>query len=71
MNPQKVEKLLHQFFANACLNLDVYDSDGKRHMPREWFIAPLAVIERAVSKIADGSIVEYQYDPKAQEIRRN
>ena len=47
LNPQKLELLLHTFFAEACLNLDIFDAGGKRHTPREWFIAPLHVIETA------------------------
>lgn len=35
MNPQKLEHLLHTFFGEACLNLDVFDEAGNRHTPRE------------------------------------
>lgn len=31
LNPQKLELLLHTFFAKSCLNLDVFDSEGQRH----------------------------------------
>lgn len=68
VNPQKFEKLLHKFFSNACLNLDIYDSEGRRHAPREWFMVPLSVIEAAVEKIADGTIVDYRYDPESREM---
>lgn len=68
VNPQKFEKLLHTFFSNACLNLDVYDLEGKRHTPREWFILPLPVIEAAVEKIVDGSILDCLYDADNEEI---
>jgi len=47
-NPQKLENLLHTFFAESCLNLSVTDNKGKQHAPREWFIVPLDVIETAV-----------------------
>jgi len=68
LNPQKLELLLHTFFAAACLNLDVFDSDGKRHTPREWFIAPLHIIETAVELLINGEIVNYSYDEQKQEI---
>jgi len=62
MNPQKLEQLLHNFFGASCLELDVFDSEGKRHTPREWFIAPLDVIEQAIALIINGKVVNYQFD---------
>ena len=68
LNPQKLESLLHTFFAEACLNLDIFDADGKRYTPREWFIAPLHVIETAVQLLINGEIVNYRYDSQQQAI---
>jgi len=62
MNPQKLEQLLHNFFGNSCLELDVFDEKGKRHTPREWFIAPIEVIEQAIELIINGKIVNYKFD---------
>jgi T5orf172 domain len=62
MNPQKFEQLMHTFFGEVCLNVDVFDDDGKRYTPREWFIAPLGVIEEAVDLLVDGRIFGYVYD---------
>jgi hypothetical protein len=62
INPQKLEQLLHNFFGESCLNLDVFDCEGKRHSPREWFIAPLEIIEQAIHFIINGEIVNYRYD---------
>jgi len=62
MNPQKLEQLLHNFFGNSCLELDVFDEKGKRHAPREWFIAPIEVIEQAIELIINGKIVSYKFD---------
>jgi len=62
MNPQKLEQLLHNFFGNSCLEIDVFDQKGKRHTPREWFIAPFEVIEQAIQLIINGKIVKYKYD---------
>jgi len=67
-NPQKLEQLLHNFFGSACLNMDVYDANNRRHMPREWFIAPFEIIEQAVQLIINGAIVNYRYDPKTERI---
>lgn len=62
MNPQKLEQLLHNFFGSSCLELDVFDKKGKRHTPREWFIAPIKIIEQAIELIINGKIVDYQFD---------
>ena len=68
MNPQKLEQLLYNFFGNSCLNIDIFDKKGIRHTPREWFIAPLDVIERAIHMIISGEIVGYRYDAGEEEI---
>ena len=68
LNPQKLELLLHTFFAAACLNLDVFDGDGKRYTPREWFVVPLNIIEAAVDLLINGEIVNYRYDEQGQQI---
>ena len=62
------EKLLHRFFAKACLNLDIIDESGKRFTPREWFVVPLPVIEQAIKLLISGDIVDYQYDNQSQTI---
>jgi hypothetical protein len=62
MNPQKLEQLLHTFFGSSCLDVDVFDRDGRRHTPREWFIAPLSIIEQAIQLILSGEVVKYRYD---------
>ncbi len=68
MNPQKLEQLMHNFFGRWCLNLDVFDEFGQRHTPREWFIAPLYIIEQAIQLIISGEIVKYKYDGDREEI---
>jgi hypothetical protein len=68
MNPQKLEQLLHNFFGNSCLNIDIFDKNGNRHTPREWFIAPLAIIEQVIQFIISGEIVKYRYDSVNEEI---
>lgn len=68
LNPQKFELLLHTFFGKACLNVDVYDKQGKRFSPREWFIAPLHIIEAAANMLINGEIVNYRYNPEVQSI---
>lgn len=61
VNPQKLEQLLHNFFGSSCLNIDVFDAKGNRHTPREWFIAPIHIIEQVIQMIISGEIVGYRY----------
>jgi len=66
MNTQKLELLLHTFFGASCLNIDIFDKDSKRFTPREWFIAPIDIIEQAIEFIINGEIVNVKYEPNTQ-----
>ncbi len=66
----KLENLLHRIFAPAQLDLTIHDRFGKPVQPREWFLVPLSVIDDAVEKIKDGSIVNYTYDVKQAKLVR-
>jgi len=68
MNTHKLEQLLHTFFGKACLSIDIFDKNGNRHTPREWFIAPLNIIEQAIELIISGNIIHYRYDSENEEI---
>ena len=68
MNSQKLEQLLHKFFGEACLDIEIFDNRGKGHRPREWFIAPLEIIDEVVGLMVSGRIVEYRYDFKEEKI---
>jgi hypothetical protein len=65
-NPQKLERLLHQFFVRANLQIDIVL--GKRVQPKEWFVVPLDLVEEAVTRILDRSIVNYRYDSVSRKI---
>jgi len=68
VNPHKLEQLIHQFFGNSCLDIDIVGDNGKINRPREWFIAPLNVIEEAIELIINGNIILYKYNPVKEEI---
>ena len=68
INPQKFEYYLHAFFGESCLDLLVEDKDGKNHQPKEWFVAPLQVIQQAVELLVNGQIMSYQYNKFKKEI---
>ena len=68
MNLSKLESLLHNFFGQSCLDIEITDKNGNRHKPREWFIAPLDIIEEAIKLKLNGQIINYKYDNINQSI---
>lgn len=60
----KLEKLIHKFFKPAQLKIEIKDRFGNPVIPKEWFLVPLFIIDEAVERIKDGSIVNCEYDPK-------
>ncbi|PVW11871.1 GIY-YIG nuclease family protein [Marixanthomonas spongiae] len=62
LEAQKFEHLIHRFFAEVCLNIDINDDKGRRITPREWFVVPLPIIDKVIHLILSGDIVNYKYD---------
>lgn len=71
MNTQKFEDLLHKFLGGCQISIDVFDNNGSRHTPREWFQVPYEVIEQAVKLIITGEVVNYRYDRNQKVIKLN
>lgn len=65
----KLENLLHRFFANACLDIDLFNEKGQRLNPREWFVVPFDVIEETIQLILNENIVNYEYDTETKRIK--
>lgn len=59
----KLENVIHRVFGPARLDIEIKDRFGQRVVPREWFLVPLFVIDEAVTRIKEGSIENYVYDP--------
>ncbi len=68
MNVKKLESNIHRFFSDVNINTTIIDGDGRQHSPREWFSAPLAVIEEAIRLIVHDEIQNYRYDKDLQTI---
>lgn len=62
LNVQSFESLLHRFFAEACLNIDLFDNSGNRYTPREWFVVPINIIDEVIQLILNGNIIHYKYN---------
>lgn len=68
LNVQVFENLIHRFFSKSCLNIDIYNTDGQRAVPREWFIVPLPIIDEAINLLIKGTILNYTYDNSSNTI---
>jgi hypothetical protein len=68
INRNKLEKLLHNFFSDAKLSIEVIDRFGHPVIPQEWFLVPLFIIGEVVAKITDGTIQNYEYDAARTEL---
>lgn len=68
LHTQKLEMMLHAFFGSSCLNIEVFDKAGYSHSPREWFVAPLNIVEAAIQLFINGEIIHYRYDEQIQDI---
>jgi T5orf172 domain len=62
INRHKLEGLLHRFFANARVDLEINDRFGNPVRPKEWFLVPLNVIDQVVRAIENGTISNLRYD---------
>jgi len=63
MNTQKFEALIHSFFSAVQYKIQLIDPSGARFVAREWYVAPLGIIESVINRIIDGSIIHYRYNP--------
>ncbi|NII10669.1 GIY-YIG nuclease family protein [Oleiagrimonas sp. C23AA] len=71
INRTKLENIFHRLFSSAQIDLTISDRFGKEVRPREWFLVPLPVIDEAVRRIVDGSIVDMVYDAKTATLERS
>ncbi len=63
LNRTQMENLFHRLFAAAQIDINIEDRFGNPVRPREWFLVPLQVIDEAVERIRDGSIIDRVYNP--------
>ena len=59
---QKLERLIHQIFSDAQLQLTIQDRFGRPFIPKEWFLVPPNVVAKAVELIKSGKITDYKYN---------
>jgi hypothetical protein len=67
-NPIEFETLIHSFFQERCLDIEIADSNGIKRKPKEWYVVPLRVISRVIELIDKREISKYKYDSKIEDI---
>lgn len=67
---KRLEAIFHRVFATSRLDLAIPDRFGGSARPREWFLAPLPVIDEVVTCIRNGSITAVTYDPATASLVR-
>ena len=68
INRSKLENLIHRIFDPARFAVEIIDRFGRPFVPREWFMVPLFVIDEAVDRIRDRTIIDYRYDPASAKL---
>lgn len=68
MSRSKLEGIIHKFFDPVRLDIEIKDRFGNPVVPREWFLVPRFIIDEAIERIKDGSIVHCRYDAKTGKI---
>jgi hypothetical protein len=64
VNRAKLETVIHKVFGAARLDVEIKDRFGQPIVPKEWFLVPLFAVDEAVTRIKDGTITGYVYDPQ-------
>jgi hypothetical protein len=68
LSPKKIEDIIHYFFRERCLEIKVTDNSRLNRNPKEWYVAPLGIIEQSIQLIINNEISKYRYDFDNNEI---
>lgn len=68
VNAHKLENLLHRFFCEVALDIEIPDRFGNAVRPREWFLVPLPIIDEVVQLVRDRTITKHRYDASAASV---
>ncbi|WP_244832501.1 GIY-YIG nuclease family protein [Caballeronia sp. TF1N1] len=70
INRARMENLFHRLFGAAQIDLTINDRFGNPVKPKEWFLVPLHVIDEAVKRIIDGTIISMVYDQQTAQLQK-
>lgn len=64
-----ITKICKKDVETFFVDIDLYNEQGQRLNPREWFVVPFEVIEETIQLILNENIVNYEYDPLTKKIK--
>jgi hypothetical protein len=70
INAKKLEHLIHQFFDDARLGVEIKDRFGNPVTPKEWFMVPLSAIDELVEHLKDGTLTDCKFNPETAKIEK-
>lgn len=62
INPQRFERLIHRFFSDVCLDLNIFNENNVLYKPKEWFIVPIDIIDKVIDLIIEEKVIGLKYD---------
>ncbi len=63
-----VEQVLHDFFTDVRLDIDLTDPSGNLYHPQEWFIVEIDILDEAVTLFMQEKLHLFFYDPRTNKI---
>lgn len=69
LNVAHFENTLHRLFDQARFQVKIYHDSGAVIVPKEWFIVPLPIIQKAVQCIIEG--IPISYDQQKQTLQEH
>lgn len=66
MHSQKLEDMVHQLLKEVQFHVSVTDEDGNVHLPKEWFVVPLNIVDIIIQRIVEGTILNFTYNSNLQ-----
>lgn len=70
LHSQKFEDILHQVLKSAQFHITVVDEKGNKHIPKEWFVVPLDIVDSIIEKIVAGTIANHTYNPELKSLEK-
>ncbi len=65
----KLENLIHRFFEEVRLDMQIPDRFGHFVGPQEWFLVPFFAVDEVINKIRNGEISGYRYDKASASLK--
>lgn len=64
----KIENLIHIFFKEVKISIEIFGADGTKYQPEEWFSVPFEIISQFIQIVNSQDFTEFYYDPKYKKL---